>query len=70
MKPVPDRRLGSLDASYPSAAGLIESHWRYEGDEWIWTFVIPKGSTASVTLPRESGAKEYSEGKHTVRVSL
>jgi alpha-L-rhamnosidase len=54
MRPVPDRRLGHLDASYQSAAGLIKSSWRYEGDEWIWTFTIPEGVTATVTLPDEN----------------
>ena len=67
MRPIPDRRLGFVDASYASSAGLIESHWRYEGDEWVWTFTIPKGSTASVTLPGESVAKEYKYGTYTLR---
>ncbi|MDD6100975.1 MAG: family 78 glycoside hydrolase catalytic domain, partial [bacterium] len=51
MKPVPDKRLGYLKASYQSAAGLIKSEWKYEGDQWIWDFTIPEGATASVTLP-------------------
>ena len=67
MKPMPDRRLGRLDAVYPSAVGTIESHWRYEGNEWIWTFKIPEGATATVTLPGESETKEYSSGTYTLR---
>lgn len=67
MKPMPDRRLGHLDAVFPSVAGTIESHWKYEGNEWIWTFTIPKGSTASVTLPGETKAKEYLSGTYTLR---
>ena len=67
MKPMPDRRLGHLDAVYPSAVGTIESHWRYEGNEWIWTFKIPEGATATVTLPGESETKEYSSGTYTLR---
>jgi alpha-L-rhamnosidase len=79
MKPVPDRRLGSIEASYPSAAGLIKSSWQYKGDEWIWTFTIPKGSTATVTLPDESEngkmksekeAKEYQAGTYTIHKTL
>ena len=45
--PVPDRRLGFIDASYNSAAGLIRSEWHYEGDSCIWTFTVPEGATAT-----------------------
>ena len=67
MKPVPDKRLGHLKAEYKSAAGLIKSAWRYKGDQWIWTFTIPKGATASVTLPGETTSKEYKAGTYTVK---
>ena len=67
MKPVPDKRLGHVEAEYKSAAGLIKSAWRYEGDQWIWDFTIPEGATASVTLPGESEAKEYAAGTYQVK---
>lgn len=67
MKPVPDRRIGYVKAAYKSAAGLIESSWRYEGDKWIWDFTVPEGAVAEVTLPGESSPKEYLPGKYTVR---
>ena len=66
MKPVPDKRLGHVDAEYQSAAGLIKSAWRYEGDQWIWDFTIPEGATASVTLPGETEAKEYTAGSYQI----
>ena len=66
MSPVPDRRLGSLDAVYESAAGTIRSAWKYEGDTWTWTFTIPKGATAFVTLPGEDTGKDYGAGTYTV----
>jgi len=66
MKPVPDKRLGYLEAEYQSAAGLIRSAWRYEGDIWTWEFTIPEGATASVTLPGESEAREYQSGTYTL----
>ena len=66
MKPIPDKRLGFVKAEYNSAVGVIKSHWRYEGDKWIWEFSIPKGATASVTLPGESEAKIYKSGKHKI----
>ena len=53
-------------AEYQSAAGLIKSVWRYEGDQWIWDFTIPQGATASVTLPGETEAKEYTAGSYQI----
>ena len=66
MKPIPDKRLGFVKAEYQSAAGLIKSAWRYEGDQWIWDFTIPEGATASVTLPGETEAKEYTSGTYQI----
>ena len=66
MKPVPDKRLGFVNAEYRSAAGLIKSAWRYEGDRWIWDFTIPEGATASVTLPGETEAEEYTAGTYQI----
>ena len=66
MKPIPDKRLGHVDAEYQSTAGLIKSAWKYEGDQWIWDFTIPEGATASVTLPGETEAKEYTAGSYQI----
>ena len=70
MKPVPDKRLGYLKAEYQSAAGLIKSEWRYEGDTWTWKFTIPQGATATVTLPGERTSTDYAAGSYTVRRQL
>ena len=66
MKPVPDKRLGHLDAEYKSAAGLIKSSWKYEGDTWIWNFTVPEGAVAVVTLPDETQSKEYPSGTYEI----
>ena len=66
MKPVPDKRLGSLDAEYDSAAGTIKSAWKFEGDKWIWNFTVPEGATATVTLPGETDSKDYNSGTYRV----
>ena len=66
MAPVPDKRLGFVDAEYDSAAGKIRSSWRYEGDTWIWEFTVPEGAVADVTLPGETEAKEYVSGNYTI----
>ena len=70
MKPVPDRRLGSLDAVYTSPAGTIESHWKYDGDDWLWTFTVPEGAKARVTIPFENNENIYNAGTHNVKVRI
>ena len=66
MKPVPDKRLGSLDAEYKSAAGAIKSSWKYEGDSWTWNFTVPEGATATVTLPGDTESIDYGAGSYTI----
>ena len=68
MKPIPDKRLGFVKAEYASASGIIKSHWRYEGDKWIWQFTIPEGTVADVTVPGETQSKEYAPGTYTVTI--
>ncbi|MCQ2324772.1 MAG: glycoside hydrolase family 78 protein [Paludibacteraceae bacterium] len=66
MRPIPDRRLGSIDATYQSSFGPIHSEWHYEGESWVWTFTIPTNTTATVTLPCETESREYSSGTYTI----
>ena len=66
MKPVPDKRLGFIEAKYQSAAGLIKSAWHYKGDVCTWTFTVPEGCEASVTLPGETDVTDYQPGTYTV----
>ena len=68
MKPVPDKRLGSIDASYKSASGLIKSSWKYEGGKCVWTFTVPEGATATVTLPGAEESTDYTAGTYTVEM--
>lgn len=70
MRPIPDRRLGHLDAEYHSEAGVIKSSWKYDGDAWEWTFEIPEGATASVTLPGETASTHYTAGKYLLSKKL
>ena len=70
MKPVPDRRLGFVEAEYKTPYGLVRSSWKYKGDRWIWKFTIPKGVSASVTLPGDTTAREYSSGTYTIEKIL
>ena len=66
MAPQPDKRLGHVTAEYKSAAGLIKSAWRYEGDKWIWDFTVPAGAKARVTLPGETETKVYQAGTYHI----
>ena len=68
MAPVPDKRLGHLEAEYASAAGPIKSAWHYEGDRWIWEFSIPEGASAAVTLPGATESKDYGPGRHRIEL--
>lgn len=67
MAPKPSRRLGYVKAEYKSAAGLVKSAWRYEGDDWVWEFTVPEGASARVLLPDETAAREYQAGSYTIR---
>ena len=64
MKPIPDKRLGSVDAVLHSPVGTIRSAWSYNGDTCNWTFTIPENSSASVTLPGEKETRTYDPGTY------
>ena len=64
LAPHPDRRIGFVDASFRSRAGLIESRWRYdENGCWTWTFTVPAGATATVRLPELERRLVYADGR-------
>ena len=67
LAPKPDKRLGFLKASCRTAAGLVKSEWKYEGEKWIWKFTIPSGATADVTLPGDSKSRCYVPGDYVIR---
>ena len=66
MKPIPDRRLGFVNAEYTSAAGKIKSSWKYDKNRWNWSFTVPQGCVAEVTLPGETKSKEYTAGSYNI----
>ena len=63
LAPVPDKRLGAIQAEYDSAAGRIRSEWHYDGDTCRWTFSIPEGATATVMV--NGNTKEYTAGTYS-----
>ena len=70
MKPIPDKRLGWLEAEYSSVAGLIKSSWKFEGETWIWHFTVPEGAVATVAIPGETEMNDYSAGSYTIKKQL
>ena len=52
LAPIPDRRMGKVDAAYRSPYGTVKSSWAYGADgRCVWTFTIPANTTATVKLP-------------------
>ena len=59
IAPNPDRRLGSLDCRYDSAAGSYVSSWRINDDGSLdFHMEIPFGCEAEIRLPRSGRAPE------------
>ncbi len=66
MRPKFDRRLGFVKAEYRSRFGVIKSEWRYVNGKWVWSFTIPEGATADVTLPGGKDSRRYTPGCYTL----
>jgi alpha-L-rhamnosidase len=66
MRPKFDRRLGFVKAQYRSRFGVIKSEWKYVNDKWVWSFTIPEGATADVTLPGGKDSRRYASGCYTL----
>ena len=64
LAPIPDRRVGKVDASFDSAYGTIRSAWAYEDAKCKWTFTIPANTTATVKVPGGE-TEELSAGTYT-----
>ncbi len=62
LAPIPDERLGYVDASIITPYGNLESHWKYVNGEVKFRFVIPKGVTAKIVLPN-GHTKTVSDGE-------
>ena len=61
--------LTYASGSYESVHGTIESSWRVEGNELVFRFVIPHGTTATVSLPdAQYQGMELGAGTYEYRV--
>ena len=63
ISPIPDKRLGSAKAKIDTRSGSIMSEWYCEGDDVRYSFVIPEGTTATVTI--DGKTEELGAGKYT-----
>ncbi|MBR5307467.1 MAG: family 78 glycoside hydrolase catalytic domain [Clostridia bacterium] len=63
IAPVPDKRLGYAKAELDTAYGRIVSEWKYEKDKFVYSFEIPEGTTAYVTV--DGKTEILSAGKYT-----
>ena len=65
LAPIPDARMGKVDAAFDSPYGEIRSAWAYDQDgKWSWTFTIPANTSATVKLPNGS-VEELAAGTYT-----
>ncbi len=63
LKPTFVKEIGDFSVSFRSRHGVIASSWKYDGDNVVWSFTIPKGVTATVML---DNGKKYGEGTYTL----
>jgi alpha-L-rhamnosidase len=70
LHPQFDKRLGSVDFTYPSSYGIIHSAWTVQGSKVNWTVTIPANTTGfisdaekgSITSTRKYGGIESGAG--------
>ena len=57
LHPQFDKRLGSVDFTYPSAYGVIHSEWRTAGNTATWNVTIPANTAGWLELPPSVAGK-------------
>jgi alpha-L-rhamnosidase len=55
--PLFDKRLGSVDFTYPSAYGVIHSEWKIAGNTATWHITIPANTTGWLEMPPSAAGK-------------
>lgn len=64
LAPLPDRRIGRVEARLDTPYGQVKSAWRYEGKGWKWDFTIPPNTVATVVVPGKE-PREYASGSYS-----
>ncbi len=68
LQPMPDSRLTYAKGYYDSPVGRYESGWRFEGNTVHYSFVIPFGGSAELTLPDARAEEVRCNGEEPVEV--
>ena len=66
LAPVPDARLGFVEASYRTKNGLIRSAWRYTDGKCLWKFSVPPNSKAIVCV--NGLCRPYAAGDYELEI--
>ncbi len=62
LRPHPDRRLGSVRASFGSIRGRLDSAWTLDGDTFRWSVTVPPNVTATISVPAADPAAARESG--------
>lgn len=70
LRPLFDKRIGWVDASYEAPTGRIESAWKIEDNRVRWSVIIPPNCTGKIDLPNQPSlhGQTLSSGKHTFSI--
>jgi alpha-L-rhamnosidase len=73
LRPVFDRRIGPIRASYRAHSGVIVSEWAFEANgDVVWTVTLPPSCSGTITVPAGwtmgSAATEITSGTHLLRL--
>lgn len=67
LMPSPDKRLGSVEATYRNSHGVITSAWRYDAKgRCHWTFSVPEGTRATVCV--NGMCRPYRSGRYELEI--
>ena len=64
ISPIPSKKLGFAKARIETRSGIITSEWTYTDDGVRYSFSIPEGTVANVTV--DGVTREYKPGTYTV----
>ncbi len=73
LKPYPIEGLDWVNCSYNSVSGKIVSRWKRDGEKFIWSVEIPKGTSAKALVPGKNGTREeriLTPGRHRIVSNL
>lgn len=65
IRPVPDKRIGYVDASVDTVYGIVKSAWNYDGDTIRFTVTVPPNTTAVFETP-DGKQIELGSGTHQI----